>query len=171
MFLGFAQQSKNAGWFWKGHSLLSCTARLVAFQPPPPHAIIAREKNGTRFHFPSSLGTCVIMRTYFVVRFFCFSHHMDSRMGGYEYDRTVLEDIQATSDLLRQVPSMSFDRLRPVLAKHGLSEVGTLAELSARASKALEGRVRAVAAGGGLSGFGERAVRMLFRMVDKVWKK
>lgn len=63
---------------------------------------------------------------------------------------------------------MGFDRLRPVLADHGLSEVGTLAELSARASKALEGRVRAVAAGGGLSKFGERAVRMLFRMVDKV---
>lgn len=86
----------------------------------------------------------------------------------FHMDRTVLEDIQATSDLLRQVPSMSFDRLRPILSKHGLSEVGNLADLSARASKVLEGRVRASAAGGGLSKFGERAARMLFRMVDKV---
>lgn len=86
----------------------------------------------------------------------------------YHVDRTVLEDIQATSDLMRQVPSMSFNRLRPVLAKHGLSEVGTLADLSARVSKVLEGRVRASAAGGGLSKFGERAARKLFRMMDKV---
>ena len=35
---------------------------------------------------------------------------------------------------------MRFDGLRPVLADHGLSEVGTLAELKARASRALEGR-------------------------------
>ncbi|MEO0374007.1 MAG: hypothetical protein AAF329_05145 [Cyanobacteria bacterium P01_A01_bin.17] len=63
---------------------------------------------------------------------------------------------------------MSFDRLRPVLAEHGLSEVGTLADLSTRASRALAGRVKAMAAGGGLSKFGERAARMLFRMADKV---
>ncbi|CAN0055726.1 unnamed protein product [Scytosiphon promiscuus] len=83
------------------------------------------------------------------------------------YARMVLEDIQTNSELLRQIPSMSFDRLRPVLAQHGLSEVGTLAELSARASRALEGRVKAAGAGGGLSRFGERAARMLFRMADK----
>lgn len=63
---------------------------------------------------------------------------------------------------------MSFDRLRPILTKHGLSEVGTLAELSTRASRALAGRVKAAGAGGGLSRFGERAARMLFRMADKV---
>lgn len=52
----------------------------------------------------------------------------------------VLEDIECTSQLLEQVSKMGFDGLRPVLADHGLSEVGTLAELKARASKALEGR-------------------------------
>lgn len=53
----------------------------------------------------------------------------------------VLEDIQSTSRLLEQVSSMGFDSLRPVLTDHGLSEVGTLAELKSRASKALEGRL------------------------------
>eukprot|EP00903_Cladosiphon_okamuranus_P017392 g16020.t2 len=83
------------------------------------------------------------------------------------YARMVLEDIESTSRLLEQVSKMGFDSLRPVLADHGLSEVGTLAELKARASKALEGRIKASAAGGGLSRFGERAARMLFRMADK----
>lgn len=63
---------------------------------------------------------------------------------------------------------MSFDRLRPVLAKHGLSEVGTLADLSARVTRALEKRIKGAAGGGALSKFGERAARMLFRMSDKV---
>lgn len=63
---------------------------------------------------------------------------------------------------------MSFDRLRPVLAKHGLSEVGTLADLSARVTRALEGRIKGAAGGGALSKFGERAARMLFRSADKV---
>eukprot|EP00752_Nemacystus_decipiens_P007697 g6880.t1 len=83
------------------------------------------------------------------------------------YARMVLEDIQSTSRLLEQVPTMGFNSLRPVIIDHGLSEVGTLAELKARASKALEGRIKASAAGGGLSRFGERAARMLFRMADK----
>lgn len=52
----------------------------------------------------------------------------------------VLEDIEATSRLLEQVPAMGFDSLRPVIADHGLSGVGTLAELKARSSKALGGR-------------------------------
>ena len=51
-----------------------------------------------------------------------------------------MEDIQSTSRLREQVPTMGFDRLRPVIADHGLSEVGTLAELKARVSKALAGR-------------------------------
>lgn len=67
-------------------------------------------------YFPPRL--CAILRTY----------------------RIVLEDIQSTSRLLKQVSTMGFDSLRPVLADNGLSEVGTLAELKARASKALEGR-------------------------------
>lgn len=79
-----------------------------------------------------------------------------------------MEHIQAASDLLAQVPSMGFDRLRPVLQQHGLSEVGTLGELSARVTKVLEGKIKAAGEGGGLSKFGERAARMLFRMADKV---
>lgn len=82
--------------------------------------------------------------------------------------REVLEEIEQASELLEQVPSMSFDRLRPVLAKHGLSEVGTLADLSARVTRVLEQRIKGAAGGGGLSKFGERAARVLFRMVDKV---
>ncbi|CAM9135722.1 unnamed protein product [Ectocarpus sp. 12 AP-2014] len=83
------------------------------------------------------------------------------------YAREVLEEIEQASELLEQVPSMSFDRLRPVLAKHGLSEVGTLADLSARVTRALEGRIKGAAGGGALSNFGERAARMLFRAADK----
>lgn len=78
-----------------------------------------------------------------------------------------MEEIQTTSDLLEQVPTMGFDRLRPILAKHGLSEVGTLGELSIRTAKALKGRIKAAAGGGGLSKFGENAARVLFRMADK----
>lgn len=63
---------------------------------------------------------------------------------------------------------MSFDGLRPILAKNGLSEVGTLGELSSRAAKVLEGRIKAVAGGGVLSKFGEKAARILFRMADRV---
>lgn len=84
------------------------------------------------------------------------------------HDRGVLKEIQTLSDLLGQVPSMSFDGLRPILTKNGLSEVGTLAELSSRAAKALEGGIKAAAGGGGLSKFGERAARILFRMSDRV---
>ncbi|CAB1116155.1 unnamed protein product [Ectocarpus sp. CCAP 1310/34] len=84
------------------------------------------------------------------------------------YAREVLEEIEQASELLEQVPSMSFDRLRPVLAKHGLSEVGTLADLSARVTRALEGRIKGAAGGGALSKFGERAARMLFRAAGKV---
>ncbi|CAM9771530.1 unnamed protein product [Ectocarpus sp. 6 AP-2014] len=83
------------------------------------------------------------------------------------YAREVLKEIERASELLEQVPSMSFDRLRPVLAKHGLSEVGTLADLSARVTRALEGRIKGAAGGGALSKFGERAARMLFRAADK----
>ncbi|CAM9478757.1 unnamed protein product [Ectocarpus sp. 4 AP-2014] len=83
------------------------------------------------------------------------------------YAREVLEGIEQASELLEQVPSMSFDRLRPVLAKHGLSEVGTLADLSARVTRALEGKIKGAAGGGALSKFGERAARMLFRAADK----
>ncbi|CAM9355835.1 unnamed protein product [Ectocarpus fasciculatus] len=83
------------------------------------------------------------------------------------YAREVLKEIEQASELLEQVPSMSFDRLRPVLAKHGLSEVGTLADLSARVTRVLEQRIKGAAGGGGLSKFGERAARMLFRMADK----
>ena len=86
--------------------------------------------------------------------------------------REVLEEIRTLSDLLGQVPSMSFDGLRPILAKNGLSEVGTLGELSSRAAKVLEGRIKAAAGGGGLSNFGERAARILFRMADRVrWSR
>lgn len=63
---------------------------------------------------------------------------------------------------------MGFDDLRPMLAKYGLSEVGTLGELSARVTSTLEGRVKATAEGGGLSKFGEKAARMIFRAADKV---
>lgn len=63
---------------------------------------------------------------------------------------------------------MGFDRLRPLLAAHGLSEEGTLAELRERLTSALEGCVRASAEGGGLSRFGEAAARMIFRRADKV---
>lgn len=80
----------------------------------------------------------------------------------------MIEETQATSELLRQVSSLSFDRLRPILEKHGLSEVGTLGEVAARAAKVLEGKIKAAAGGGGLSKFGERAARILFRMADKV---
>lgn len=81
----------------------------------------------------------------------------------------VLEEIQNTSAVLEQVPSMGFDALRPILAEHGLSDVGTLGEVLARATTALEGKIKAAGEGGGLSKFGEKAARMLFRMCDKVW--
>lgn len=63
---------------------------------------------------------------------------------------------------------MGFDGLRPILTKQGLSDVGTLGEVSARVTTALEGKIKADGEGGGLSKFGETAARMLFRMCDKV---
>lgn len=65
---------------------------------------------------------------------------------------------------------MGFDSLRPILNECGLSEVGTLGELSARVASALEGRIKATAEGGGLSKFGKKAARMIFRAADKVMK-
>lgn len=84
------------------------------------------------------------------------------------HSRRVLEEIQDTAATLRQVSSMGFESLRPILHEFGLSEVGTLGELSARVTSALEGKIKATAEGGGLSKFGENAVRMIFGAADKV---
>lgn len=85
--------------------------------------------------------------------------------------RAVVDEVQTNSALLEEVPSMGFDRLRPLLAAHGLSEEGTLAELRERLTSALEGCVKASAEGGRLSRFGEAAARMIFRRADKVGER
>lgn len=66
---------------------------------------------------------------------------------------------------------MGFDTLKPILEECGRSDVGTLGELSARATSALEERIKAAAEGGALSKFGEKAARLIFRMADKVMTK
>ena len=88
----------------------------------------------------------------------------------FAISRRVIKEIQANSSILGKVPSMTLKQLQPILKKHGLSDVGTLGELISRTTKLLEGKIKASAEAGELSKFGENAVRILFRMSDKVNK-
>lgn len=82
--------------------------------------------------------------------------------------RNVVQEIQATSTLLDEIPGLSFEQLRLILKGHGLSDVGTFSELIPRTVKLLERKIKATAEGGALSKFGDRAARILFRKYDKV---
>ncbi|CAM9614864.1 unnamed protein product, partial [Discosporangium mesarthrocarpum] len=82
------------------------------------------------------------------------------------FARNIITEIQRLSALSEEVPRMGFDCLKTLLKEQGLSDVGTLGELSARAKGALDSLIQRVGYGT-MSRFGERAARQLFCSADK----